>query len=155
MKSLPIILILIFSCSVAWGEEDKLQCVIPSCKKPIIELLGGFFTIVYCEKHRIEDEFTQKRYYSLVVEDFQKEIELLKDRITELERYDFQRGSICKIDGKLKKYNYCADEKDDYIDWGSDNWEYLGKGRIYSVDGRRQYGEAIEHFWYDKDKGTW
>lgn len=95
MKKLPIIIILLFSCSVAWGEENKLQCLIPSCKKPIIELLGGFFAVAYCEKHRIEDELTQKRYYSLVVEDFQKEIESLKDRIKELEDNNIYR------DGKL------------------------------------------------------
>lgn len=84
MKKLPIILILVFSCSVAWGSQST-TCALCTDKFVRADPLNTWLCYSCQElmdlgiaRPKLDDPLTE--VYKL-----QKEIQLLKDRIAELE----------------------------------------------------------------------
>ncbi len=121
MNRLPIILILLFSCGVAWGETCSYQ----NCDGESVDKVWAYsmpsgerVPIYTCMKCKMEDEerelkqsedpLTRKTFLlEYKAAELEKEIELLKARITELEMNEqFNKG----------KYNwmyYGVDRKPD------------------------------------------
>ena len=56
---------------------------------------------------------------------------------------------ICKIDGHLHQYDL-ATETEHGIYFNTDDFELLGRGTIYTVDGAKQGSQKLLYFWRKK-----
>lgn len=56
---------------------------------------------------------------------------------------------LCKINGKIMPYDACSEVPNAY---DKKAFRYIGKGKIYSVNGVLQSGIIDCHFWVYRDR---
>lgn len=57
--------------------------------------------------------------------------------------------AVCKLeDGREIEYDACSDSTEfEKKFYPADEWEYLGQGKIISIDGIKQDFKTIQQFW--------
>ena len=111
----PLIIILVFSCSVAWGEGWR--CSVGGCEKSAVSKTWGIDiskhqigTFYKCIEHEVSNEPSRLIDLDEYVFGFYKEIESLKVRIAELEKKVSLVGTSVDMStyrDKINEYHSC------------------------------------------------
>lgn len=114
MKQFLIIIILIFSCNVAWGVLSG-TCMYSDCEKSVVfEKFTTGTGIQLCETHYDYEEYLDNVSGEVTIGDLQQEIEALKARIAELEAHQALRKLTSVGNGvflDISKYEWNSEKE--------------------------------------------